>query len=508
MAETTKQLYLDLQGLQQYDALIKAHISTEDAKSIKSAVVVNDVIRLYKVETPADNDPYIALDLSDYLHKIKNAKAGNVVTVNADGTVVDGGTALSALALKTEVGSLETLKTKEKTSAVVAINELKDTLDQADKDHKVSLSIETTPTEGMLKTYTIKQGEGENQVVVGKIDIPKDLVVTEGSIVENPDAEHVGTFIKLVIANQEAPLYINVKDLIDIYTAQQNATQVQLAVSSTNELSATIVEKSINTKELADAAVTTEKIADSNVTEAKLGTDSVTTTKIKDENVTAAKLATDSVETVKIKDANVTTAKLADNAVETAKIKDLNVTTAKLADLNVTTGKIADAAVETAKIKDANVTAAKLATDSVETAKIKDKAITEAKLDEALQDWIGDVSGLLGLSESEEGEEVVTVAQQITNAVNSLDSVATSADVEAGKGLKITVTQTDGKLVQGTAEAPAYGVVITGDYSNTYDAKGAAAQALKDAKNSFGSIEAASINALFNVTEEPEVPVE
>ena len=72
-------------------------------------------------------------------------------------------------------------------------------------------------TEGFLKVYTIKQGGSE----VGKINIPKDLVVTSGSVVKgtwdgNTFTEDVsgsgtstGTALKLVIANQEAPVYIN-----------------------------------------------------------------------------------------------------------------------------------------------------------------------------------------------------------------------------------------------------------------------------------------------------------
>ena len=59
--------------------------------------------------------------------------------------------------------------------------------------------------------------------------------------------------------------------MVDIYTAQQSATQVQLAInSSTREISATIVAGSITSTELAADAVTTVKIADGNVTKAKL----------------------------------------------------------------------------------------------------------------------------------------------------------------------------------------------------------------------------------------------
>jgi len=60
--------------------------------------------------------------------------------------------------------------------------------------------------------------------------------------------------------------------------------------------------------------VQTKWIADSAVTVDKLGTNAVETAKIKDLNVTVGKLATDAVETAKIKDGNVTGDKLASSA--------------------------------------------------------------------------------------------------------------------------------------------------------------------------------------------------
>ena len=87
----------------------------------------------------------------------------------------------------------------------------------------ISLDVAGTPTSGYLKTYIISQGISE----IGRIDIPKDLVVTSGSLVhgtwegdkftEDPDGPD--TALKLVIANQEEPVYINTKDLVDYYTA-------------------------------------------------------------------------------------------------------------------------------------------------------------------------------------------------------------------------------------------------------------------------------------------------
>lgn len=168
-----------------------------------------------------------------------------------------------------DIGTLTDLKTTEKSNLVSALNEIKDALDVAKTEAKVTIETASTATEGYLKTYIVKQNNAE----VGKIDIPKDLVVTEGSVVVDPEGQSAGTYIKLVIANQEAPIYINVADLVDAYTAQASATQVQITISDDNIISATIVAGSISATELAANAVETAKIKDKNVTKAKLEDD-------------------------------------------------------------------------------------------------------------------------------------------------------------------------------------------------------------------------------------------
>jgi hypothetical protein len=174
----------------------------------------------------------------------------------------------SADAINAKIGTLADLDTTAKTDLVGAINEVLQSVEAGGTGSVVTMTTDTT-TDGYLKTYTIKQGTTE----IGKIDIPKDLVVSSGEVVVDPDGQPAGTYVKLTIANQEAPVYINVADLVDAYTAQASATQIQLAISDTNEISATIVAGSVTATELATDSVTTVKIADGNVTLAKLGAD-------------------------------------------------------------------------------------------------------------------------------------------------------------------------------------------------------------------------------------------
>ena len=212
--------YLDLNGLRKYDSLIKAYIADGDAKAIKFARIEDGYLKLYKAESPAvDAQPDFSLQLpvGDYIEKVIPAAAGNIATLNADGTMADGGVGISGLA----AGSAVTIEQN-----------------------------------GLV--YTIKQGGSAAANIIGTINIPADMVVTAG-VVETyeagslpPGVSEPGTYIKLTVANTaNDKLYIKVTDLIDIYTAEGNAAQVQITIDNNNVISATIVEGSITRTELA-----------------------------------------------------------------------------------------------------------------------------------------------------------------------------------------------------------------------------------------------------------------
>lgn len=159
-----------------------------------------------------------------------------------------------------------------------AIAELAGTVKNAEAAGKVTMEEISTGLEpNILKAYDFYQGvlagdtpEQKTAKKIGRINLAKDLVVTAGEVVVNPEGQTPGTYLKLTIANQEAPVYVNVADLAHDYTVEQNATQVQLVLSDEREISATIVEKSVTATELADDAVTTAKILNGNVTADKL----------------------------------------------------------------------------------------------------------------------------------------------------------------------------------------------------------------------------------------------
>lgn len=231
-----------------------------------------------------DFQAQIADDLvTDDANKVLSAKQGKVLDekiaqntediagIHDDVDAVKGrmDTAEQAIdAIEEDMGSVDDLQTTNKTVAG-AINEVLAAIGTGGTAAVVTVTTDTT-TEGALKSYTIKQGT----TTVGVIDVPKDMVVESGSVVVDPEGQEAGTYIKLVLANVAEPLYINVGKLVDIYTVEANATQVQLAIDvSTREISAKIVAGSITAVELATDAVTTVKIADSNVTKVKLSTE-------------------------------------------------------------------------------------------------------------------------------------------------------------------------------------------------------------------------------------------
>ena len=167
---------------------------------------------------------------------------------------------------ESNIGDVDTLETTAKNLAS-AINEIRNAVSAGGVSAAVTMET-TTTTEGMAKSYTLKQGDN----VVGTIDIPKDMVVESGEVVTNPEGQPEGTYIKLVLANAANDvIYVNVGTLVDIYKAQASASQIQLAIdSASREISATIVAGSVTATELAADAVVTAKIADGNVTKAKL----------------------------------------------------------------------------------------------------------------------------------------------------------------------------------------------------------------------------------------------
>lgn len=174
--------------------------------------------------------------------------------------------------LETLVGN--TTMTTTAQTVTGAINELNTAISNTATNAAVTISKDTSVS-GVAARYTISQG---GTALATTIDIPKDMVVESGEVVDLTEAQaqainsnyHAGQYIKLIIANKSnSELYIPANALVDEYTAAQNATQVQVAINN-RVVSATIVAGSITATELANNAVETAKIKDGAVTKGKL----------------------------------------------------------------------------------------------------------------------------------------------------------------------------------------------------------------------------------------------
>ena len=117
----------------------------------------------------------------------------------------------------------------------------------------LKMEVKATPNDGYLKTYQFTYGTG----TTFEVDIPKDLVVESGEVITVTDEFPVsgltnGTYLKLVIVNQTNPIYIDVKDLCDVYTGKAVTDGVSVTISDTNEISAVLVGKAVAESNLAD----------------------------------------------------------------------------------------------------------------------------------------------------------------------------------------------------------------------------------------------------------------
>lgn len=133
---------------------------------------------------------------------------------------------------------------------------------------KYSLVKDETAANGDIATYHLTK-DGVNEGVA--INIPKDLVVSSGSVETftagalPEGVTEAGTYIKLILANNDKPLYINVSTLIEYVTGgsgENDAIQINVS-SDTHKVTARVKEGSLTKKMLAAGVVASLGKADS-----------------------------------------------------------------------------------------------------------------------------------------------------------------------------------------------------------------------------------------------------
>jgi len=95
--------------------------------------------------------------------------------------------------------------------------------------------------------------DGTNEGVA--INIPKDMVVSSGSVVTNPEGQAAGTYLKLVLANAtNDEIYIPVDSLIEYVTSGSAAgDMIVVAVDeTTHKVTATITDGTVTKTKLVE----------------------------------------------------------------------------------------------------------------------------------------------------------------------------------------------------------------------------------------------------------------
>lgn len=336
---TEKFFYLDKAGLAQYDALIKQYVDDADALAIKyityDTATTPTTLSFWKVD-PTEAGATAAYtvtfpDASTLMAKVSSATAGHIATLDASGQVVDSGLAEDDVIRKsgdtgatftsgqvavfgTDTASgAPTVKGLTLNATNVPFDDTTahtgsstvqgaiDSIAQATGGGVAAKTVYITETSGSSsdlysKRYGIYQGgEGSASTpdpteLLANIDIPKDMVVESGSVVEiffddsddtlhegsisgpdvteaikgagvTPTSADAGKYIKLVIANASSTaIYIKVTDLVDLYTGG-SSTYIDVTISNSNVITATLNATAIALLNKADSAVQPDVIA-------------------------------------------------------------------------------------------------------------------------------------------------------------------------------------------------------------------------------------------------------
>lgn len=176
------------------------------------------------------------VDISGKADKVVPEAANNIAVLGEDGSLVDGGQTISQV-LSTAASDATSKANQAETNAKAYADELVEAI-PAQTNYTVTITSTTTGLgdDSIAKRYTFTQNGSQ----IGTIDLAKELVVTSGSVkeVEVVDTPYEGAvvgdkYIELVIANQEEPIYIPAKDLVDIYTGKTG----EIVISNVNEIS-------------------------------------------------------------------------------------------------------------------------------------------------------------------------------------------------------------------------------------------------------------------------------
>ena len=177
-------------------------------------------------------------------------------------------------------------------------------------------------------------------------------------------------------ANQEQALFA----IHELQTRPIETEDVQNSAITSDK----IADATIQEADIANSAVTSIKIADNNVTTTEILNGAVTRAKLEADIIDGTKLADNAVDSEHYTDGSIDRVHLAADAIDGTKLADDSIDSEHYVDGSIDTAHIADDAVIGSKIFNGAVTHTKLGTSAVTTAKIDNNAVTIDKIADSI----------------------------------------------------------------------------------------------------------------------------
>ena len=241
-----------------------------DVKGLASAAYVtveslNTTAKGYAdaVETGVENGTIIAAKATNADNAAEATHATNAD--NATNAVHAGSAVKVDNALTVKVGGADIvfdgsapLTADVDTAIATALTEAKEYADDNDANTEYHVEYDSTS-----KKIKLVAGADADKMEIDATAFIKDGMIESVELVQEDGEGKKGQFLKLTWNDDGKDVtYVPVGELVDVYTATENATEVQVAISNENKVSATLVNGGVSTDKIADDAVTADKLAD------------------------------------------------------------------------------------------------------------------------------------------------------------------------------------------------------------------------------------------------------
>ena len=254
MSSNEKLQVVTIGKLGEYDALLKNYVGEEIGDAIAELDTANDVV----IGSQSGKVVTIAGSLQEVDGVISAGRANNITLADVAST----GEAEDVIYDNTSSGLTAT-------DVQAAVDELAEASAGGVASKTIYVTDESAGQSDYAKVYKIYQGanapdaQTDPAVLKGTINIPKDKVLQDASIVDityseghlydgvtdvttlikgsgTATAADAGKYLKMEMQNVADPLYVNLQTFVDVYTVASGASEIQLALND-HEFSASVV---------------------------------------------------------------------------------------------------------------------------------------------------------------------------------------------------------------------------------------------------------------------------